>query len=153
MRAFEACAAEIAHPSTSAKKDQQVLWMGSFLKPGKTSHTRATYFKPEGAVSTFFPAKVNANLAELSDGLLKDKHSIPISWSSQCFSIDASYKAQNSKSAEFCQVSAEGIFFRSHNPSYEYVQVKAGIYDKFVLFVLDERRCFRPLADRIPTSY
>ena len=79
MRAFEACAAEIAHPSTSAKKDQQALWMGSFLKPGKTSHTRATYFKPEGAVSTFSPAKVNANLAELSDGPLKEKHSIPIS--------------------------------------------------------------------------
>ena len=35
VHAFEACAAEIAHPTTSAKKDQQALWMGSFLKPGK----------------------------------------------------------------------------------------------------------------------
>ena len=77
VRAFEACAAEIAHPTTSAKKDQQALWMGSFLKPGKSSHTRATFFKPEGASSTFYPAKVNANLVELSDGPLKDKHAIP----------------------------------------------------------------------------
>ena len=52
--------------------------MGSFLKPGKTSHTRATYFKLEGASSTFYPAKVNANLVELSDGPLKDKHAIPL---------------------------------------------------------------------------
>ena len=52
--------------------------MGSYLKPGKSSHTRATFFKPEGASSTFYPAKVNANLAQLSDGLLKHKHAISI---------------------------------------------------------------------------
>ena len=68
----------LAHPTTSAKEDQQALWMGSFLKPGKTSHTRATYFKPEGASSTFYPPKVNANLVELSNGPLKDKHAIPL---------------------------------------------------------------------------
>ena len=30
-------------------------------------------------MSTFYPAKVNTNMVELSDGLLKDKHSIPLS--------------------------------------------------------------------------
>ena len=29
-------------------------------------------------MSTFYPAKVNANLVELSDGPLKDKHAIPL---------------------------------------------------------------------------
>ena len=78
MQAFEAWAAEIAHPSTSAKKDQLALWMGSYLKPRRSSHTRATYFKPEGGSSTFYPARINANLAELSDGPLKEKHSISL---------------------------------------------------------------------------
>ena len=40
LRAFEACATEIAHPSIAAKKDQLSLWMGLYLKPGKSSHTK-----------------------------------------------------------------------------------------------------------------
>lgn len=42
--------------------------MGNFLKAGKSSQTRCTYFKPEGASSTLYPARVNANLTEFLDG-------------------------------------------------------------------------------------
>ena len=76
VRAFEACANEIAHPSSQMKKGQPPLWMGSYLKAGKMSQTCAAYFKPEVMSSTLYPAQVNANLADLSDGPLKDKKSI-----------------------------------------------------------------------------
>ena len=36
--AFETCAIDVQHPSISTKKDQH-MWMGSYLKPGKSSHT------------------------------------------------------------------------------------------------------------------
>ena len=42
------------------------------------SQARAAYFKPEGASLTLYPARVNANLAGLSDGPLKDKMSFSI---------------------------------------------------------------------------
>ena len=42
------------------------------------SQTRATYIKPEGASSTPYPAWINASLADLSDGPLKNKKSISI---------------------------------------------------------------------------
>ena len=54
--------------------------MGNYLlKAGRSSQLRCTYFKPEGASSTLHLAKVNANLADLSDRPLKDKKSISIS--------------------------------------------------------------------------
>ena len=52
--------------------------MGSYLKAGKLAQTRAAYFKPEGASWTIYPARVNANFADLSDGPLKDNKSISI---------------------------------------------------------------------------
>ena len=52
------------------------LWMGKHLKPGNLSQMRFTYFKPEGASSTLYPARVNANLADVSEGPLKEKHSV-----------------------------------------------------------------------------
>ena len=58
--AFEAFPHEVSHPSTQAKRDQPSIWMGKYLKPGKLSQTRSTYFKPEGASSIIFPARVNA---------------------------------------------------------------------------------------------
>ena len=61
-RMHEACATEIVLLGRSGRMGKPALWMGLYLKPGKSSHTRATYFKPEGASSTFYPAKVNANL-------------------------------------------------------------------------------------------
>ena len=73
VRAFGACANEIAHSSSQTKKDQPFLWMGMYLKAGKMSQTRATYFKLDGALSTLYPAWTNTNLADLSDGLVKDK--------------------------------------------------------------------------------
>ena len=63
-------------PSGSAKKDQLPLWMGSYLKPGKSSQLK--YFKPEGASSTFYSTKVNTNLGKLADGSLKEKHVISL---------------------------------------------------------------------------
>ena len=48
--------------------------MGSYVKP--SSHSKATYFKPEGMLSTFYLSRVNTNLVEISDGLLKEKHTI-----------------------------------------------------------------------------
>ena len=53
-QAFEACATEVAHPWIPAKKNQLPMWMGSYLKPGKSSHTKGTYFEPEGASSNFY---------------------------------------------------------------------------------------------------
>ena len=53
--------------------------MGKYLKPGKLSQARCTYFKPEGASFTLYSAKVNANLADISDGNLKARHSMTIS--------------------------------------------------------------------------
>ena len=38
-----------------------------------------TYFKLEGASSTLYPFQVNINLADFSDGLLKDRRSITLS--------------------------------------------------------------------------
>ena len=46
---------------------------------GKLSQTRSTYFKPEGTSSTLYPARINANLGDLSDGPVKDKKTITIS--------------------------------------------------------------------------
>ena len=60
------------------KEDQPPLWMDTYLKAGKMSQTNAAYFKHVGASSTLYPARVNANLADLSDGPLKDKKSISI---------------------------------------------------------------------------
>ena len=37
---------------------------------------QGTYFKPEGVLSTFYPASVNANLVEMSDGPFEEKHTI-----------------------------------------------------------------------------
>ena len=72
VRAFEACANKIAHPSSQTKKDQPALWMGSYLKAGKMCVSNT------GSFSTLYPARVNASLADLSDGPLKDKKSISI---------------------------------------------------------------------------
>ena len=44
VRAFEACAHEVSHPSTQSKRDELSLWMGKYLKPGKLSQLRCTYF-------------------------------------------------------------------------------------------------------------
>ena len=49
VRAFKVCANEISHPSSQSKLDEPSLWMGMYLKPGKLSQTRCTYFKLEGA--------------------------------------------------------------------------------------------------------
>ena len=78
VQAFEACAHEVLHPSTQAKKDEPFLWMGKYLKPGKLSQRRSTYFKPKGASSIIFIARVNANLVDVS-GPLKEKHNVSLS--------------------------------------------------------------------------
>ena len=76
--AFEACANEVAHPSVQTKCDQPSLWIGNYLKAEMSSQIHCSYFKPEGASSILYLARVNANLAELSDGPLKDKQSITL---------------------------------------------------------------------------
>ena len=70
--AFKTCAAETVHPSGPAKKDQPSLWIGSYLKSGKSSQMRSTFFKPEGASITFQSARINANFTDLS---VQDVHS------------------------------------------------------------------------------
>ena len=52
--------------------------MGKYLKPGKLLQTRCTYFKPESASSALFAAKINANLTDISDGPLKEIHSVSL---------------------------------------------------------------------------
>ena len=52
--------------------------MGLYLKPRKSFHNKGIYFKSLGASSTFYPARINANLAEISDGSFKEKHAISI---------------------------------------------------------------------------
>ena len=79
MRAFEGCAHEVSHLTTQTKKDEPSLWMGKYLKPGRLAQTSSTYFRPEGASSTIFPAGVNANLSDVSDGPMKDKCSVNLS--------------------------------------------------------------------------
>ena len=79
FRAFKGCAHEVSHPTTQTKKDELSLWIGKYLKPGKLAQTRTTYFRPEGASSTIFPARVNANLSDVSDGPMKDKLSVNLS--------------------------------------------------------------------------
>ena len=73
---FEACTNEISHSSSQTKRDQPSLWMDNYLKGGKSSQTCCSYFKLEGAASTLYPARVNANLTEISNGPLKDKQCI-----------------------------------------------------------------------------
>ena len=46
----------------------------NYLKTLKSSQTRCTYFKPEGASSTLYSARFKANLTDLSDCPLKDHH-------------------------------------------------------------------------------
>lgn len=79
LLAFEACANEVVHPSITVKKDHPALWMGSYYRPGKSSQIGRIYFKPKGTSFTFYPARVNANLSNLSDGTLKEKRSISLS--------------------------------------------------------------------------
>ena len=76
VQPFEVWATEVAHPSILAKNDQLPMWMGSYLKPGKSSHTKGMHFKPEGVWSIFYPTRVNANLVEISDDPLKERHMI-----------------------------------------------------------------------------
>ena len=78
VRAFEACTTEVVHPSIFAKKDQLCMWMGSYLTPGKSSHSKGTYLKPEGTSSTLYLARVKANLVEISSGPLNEKHMISL---------------------------------------------------------------------------
>ena len=71
VRAFEGCTQEVSDPTFQSKKDGPSLWMGKYLK--------RTYFCPEWASSTIFPARVNANLSDVSDGPMKDKCSVTLS--------------------------------------------------------------------------
>ena len=57
VRAFEGCGTEVVHPSFQ---------------------TKGMYFKAEGASSTFYPARVNANLVKIWFGPLKEKHMISL---------------------------------------------------------------------------
>ena len=79
VRVFEGCSHEFSHPTFQSKKDEQSLWMGKYLKPGRLSQTRTMYFCPEGASSTICPAQINTNLSDVSDGPMKDEHSVTLS--------------------------------------------------------------------------
>ena len=43
--------------------------MGKYLNPCKLPQMRTTYFRPEGVSCTIFPARVNANLSDISVSL------------------------------------------------------------------------------------
>ena len=52
---------------------------GQISQAMKVARTKTTYFRPEGASLTIFPARVNANLSDVSDGPMKDKCSVNLS--------------------------------------------------------------------------
>ena len=52
--------------------------MAKYFKPGKLSQIHCTYFKLEGASSMLYPLRVNSSLADISDGPLKDRHSVTL---------------------------------------------------------------------------
>ena len=73
---FEACANEIT--SLLADKKRPTIALDGDVLERWEDVTDACHFKPEGASSTLCPVQTNANLADLSDGPLKDKKSISI---------------------------------------------------------------------------
>ena len=72
-------ASKISYLSGPSKKDHSSLWMGNYLNSDRSFQLRYAYFKPEDASSTLYPARVNANLGDFSDGPLKDKIFISLS--------------------------------------------------------------------------
>jgi len=75
--AMEVCEFEVAKPQSKGKKDLSPLKMGAFLSNAKVVQPK--FFKPLGQSSTFYPAKVNANLKDLSSKPFKQPGSLVLS--------------------------------------------------------------------------